>query len=103
MVGSGGQGRLRHICQKSKLLFAWFGVKLISFHFVVSAKPQEFKARVEKRNEFKNEILGHSKQAEFIRLMEHKVENHDLKLESIHLATSNIKPEVRKFNTGRHF
>ncbi|XP_030290085.1 ATP synthase mitochondrial F1 complex assembly factor 1 isoform X1 [Sparus aurata] len=42
-----------------------------------SAKPQEFKARVEKRNEFKNEILGHSKQAEFIRLMEHKMEKRD--------------------------
>ena len=47
------------------------------FHLVFSVKPQEYKARVEKRNEYKNEILGHSKQAEFVRLMEHEVENHN--------------------------
>ncbi|XP_036971694.1 ATP synthase mitochondrial F1 complex assembly factor 1 isoform X2 [Acanthopagrus latus] len=42
-----------------------------------SVKPQEYKARVEKRNEYKNEILGHSKQAEFVRLMEHEMEKRD--------------------------
>lgn len=41
---------------------------------VFSAKPQEYKARLEKRHEAKNEVLGHSKQAEFIRLMEQEVE-----------------------------
>lgn len=38
-----------------------------------SAKPQEYKARLEKRHDAK-EVLGHSKQAEFIRLMEQEVE-----------------------------
>ncbi|XP_073332467.1 ATP synthase mitochondrial F1 complex assembly factor 1 isoform X2 [Pagrus major] len=42
-----------------------------------SAKPQEFKARLEKRNESKNEVLGHSKQAEFVRFMEHELEKRD--------------------------
>lgn len=40
---------------------------------VFSAKPQEYKARHEKRHEAKNEVLGHSKQAEFVRLMEEEV------------------------------
>lgn len=39
-----------------------------------SAKPQEYKARLEKRHDGKKEVLGHSKQAEFIRLMEQEVE-----------------------------
>ncbi|XP_038570963.1 ATP synthase mitochondrial F1 complex assembly factor 1 [Micropterus salmoides] len=42
-----------------------------------SAKPQEYKARLEKRHEAKNEVLGHSKQAEFIRLMEQEIEKRD--------------------------
>ncbi|KAA8589347.1 hypothetical protein FQN60_012712, partial [Etheostoma spectabile] len=42
-----------------------------------SAKPQEFKARVEKSHEAKKEVLGHSKQAEFIRLMEQELEKKD--------------------------
>uniref|UniRef100_A0A3P9LNZ1 ATP synthase mitochondrial F1 complex assembly factor 1 n=1 Tax=Oryzias latipes TaxID=8090 RepID=A0A3P9LNZ1_ORYLA len=39
-----------------------------------SAKPQEFKARLEKRQEAKKEVLGHSKQAEFVRFMEQEAE-----------------------------
>ncbi|KAF0041676.1 hypothetical protein F2P81_005208 [Scophthalmus maximus] len=39
-----------------------------------STKPQEFKARLEKRHEAKKEVLGQSKQAEFVRLMEQEVE-----------------------------
>uniref|UniRef100_A0A3Q3QV90 ATP synthase mitochondrial F1 complex assembly factor 1 n=1 Tax=Monopterus albus TaxID=43700 RepID=A0A3Q3QV90_MONAL len=35
-----------------------------------SAKPQEYKARLDKRHEAKKEALGHSEQAEFIRHME---------------------------------
>lgn len=42
-----------------------------------STKPQEYKARVEKRHETKNEVLGHSKQAEFIKLMEQELEERD--------------------------
>ncbi|TDH08911.1 hypothetical protein EPR50_G00103030 [Perca flavescens] len=42
-----------------------------------SAKPQEFKARVEKSHESKKEVLGHSKQAEFVRLMEQELEKRD--------------------------
>ncbi|XP_078114441.1 ATP synthase mitochondrial F1 complex assembly factor 1 isoform X2 [Sander vitreus] len=42
-----------------------------------SAKPQEFKARVEKSHEAKKEVLGHSKQAEFVRLMEQELEKRD--------------------------
>ncbi|XP_045905610.1 ATP synthase mitochondrial F1 complex assembly factor 1 isoform X1 [Micropterus dolomieu] len=42
-----------------------------------SAKPQEYKARLEKRHEAKNEVLGHSKQAEFVRLMEQEMEKRD--------------------------
>ncbi|XP_035032992.2 ATP synthase mitochondrial F1 complex assembly factor 1 [Hippoglossus stenolepis] len=42
-----------------------------------SAKPQEYKARLEKRHETKKEVLGHSKQAEFVRLMEQELENKD--------------------------
>lgn len=41
--------------------------------FTFSAKPQEFKVRVEKRHEAKKEVLGHSKQAEFVKLMEQEV------------------------------
>uniref|UniRef100_H2MCY5 ATP synthase mitochondrial F1 complex assembly factor 1 n=1 Tax=Oryzias latipes TaxID=8090 RepID=H2MCY5_ORYLA len=40
-----------------------------------SAKPQEFKARLEKRQEAKKEVLGHSKQAEFVRFMEQEVKH----------------------------
>lgn len=50
---------------------------------VFSAKPQEYKARQEKRHEAKNEVLGHSKQAEFVRLMEQEVEQQNtMKLHS---------------------
>uniref|UniRef100_A0A3B5L7V5 ATP synthase mitochondrial F1 complex assembly factor 1 n=1 Tax=Xiphophorus couchianus TaxID=32473 RepID=A0A3B5L7V5_9TELE len=35
-----------------------------------SAKPQEYKERLEKRHEAKKDVLGHSKQAEFVQLME---------------------------------
>ncbi|XP_044218336.1 ATP synthase mitochondrial F1 complex assembly factor 1 [Thunnus albacares] len=42
-----------------------------------SAKPQEFKARMEKRHEAKKEVLGHSKQAEFVKLMEQELEKRD--------------------------
>ncbi|XP_073332466.1 ATP synthase mitochondrial F1 complex assembly factor 1 isoform X1 [Pagrus major] len=49
----------------------------ISGSLLENAKPQEFKARLEKRNESKNEVLGHSKQAEFVRFMEHELEKRD--------------------------
>ncbi|XP_028260073.1 ATP synthase mitochondrial F1 complex assembly factor 1 [Parambassis ranga] len=42
-----------------------------------SSKPQEYKARVEKSHEVKKEVLGHSKQAEFIKLMEEELEKRD--------------------------
>ncbi|XP_078141943.1 ATP synthase mitochondrial F1 complex assembly factor 1 [Centroberyx gerrardi] len=42
-----------------------------------SAKPQEYKERLEKRHEIKRETLGSSKQAEFIRLMEQELEKRD--------------------------
>ncbi|AWP10468.1 putative ATP synthase mitochondrial F1 complex assembly factor 1 [Scophthalmus maximus] len=42
-----------------------------------STKPQEFKARLEKRHEAKKEVLGQSKQAEFVRLMEQELEKRD--------------------------
>ncbi|KAG9350815.1 hypothetical protein JZ751_024704 [Albula glossodonta] len=42
-----------------------------------SAKPQEFKARLEKRAEVKREPLGHSKQAEFIKVMEQELQKRD--------------------------
>lgn len=42
-----------------------------------SAKPQEYKARLEKRHDAKSEVLGHSKQAEFVRLMEQELEKRD--------------------------
>lgn len=47
--------------------FSKYGEKIRKLR---SAKPQEYKARLEKRTEVKREPLGHSKQAEFIRLME---------------------------------
>ncbi|XP_041647841.1 ATP synthase mitochondrial F1 complex assembly factor 1 [Cheilinus undulatus] len=47
-----------------------------------SAKPQEYKARLEKRHETKSEVLGHSKQAEFVRLMEKELEERDKKAAS---------------------
>lgn len=40
-----------------------------------SSKPQEFKTRLEKAHEVKRQPLGHSKQAEFIKLMEQELEN----------------------------
>uniref|UniRef100_A0A672IT59 ATP synthase mitochondrial F1 complex assembly factor 1 n=1 Tax=Salarias fasciatus TaxID=181472 RepID=A0A672IT59_SALFA len=43
-----------------------------------SAKPQEYKARLETRHEGKKELLGHSKQAEFVRLMEEEFEKRDM-------------------------
>ncbi|XP_053710389.1 ATP synthase mitochondrial F1 complex assembly factor 1 [Synchiropus splendidus] len=42
-----------------------------------SSKPQEFKARVDKRHEAKKEVLGSSGQAEFIRLVEEELEKRD--------------------------
>ncbi|XP_037626837.1 ATP synthase mitochondrial F1 complex assembly factor 1 [Sebastes umbrosus] len=42
-----------------------------------SAKPQEYKVRVENRHEAKKEVLGHSKQVEFVRLMEQELERKD--------------------------
>ncbi|XP_008280016.1 ATP synthase mitochondrial F1 complex assembly factor 1 [Stegastes partitus] len=42
-----------------------------------SAKPQEYKTRLEKRHEAQKEVLGHSKQAEFVRLMEQEFEKRD--------------------------
>ncbi|XP_070688517.1 ATP synthase mitochondrial F1 complex assembly factor 1 [Pempheris klunzingeri] len=42
-----------------------------------SSEPQEYKARLEKRHEAKKEVLGHSKQAEFVRLMEQELEKKD--------------------------
>ncbi|XP_056271330.1 ATP synthase mitochondrial F1 complex assembly factor 1 [Pseudoliparis swirei] len=42
-----------------------------------SAKPQEYKTRIENRHEAKKDVLGHSKQAEFVRLMERELENKD--------------------------
>ncbi|KAL7396715.1 hypothetical protein ABVT39_010621 [Epinephelus coioides] len=42
-----------------------------------STKPQEYKTRVEKRHEAKKEVLGHSKQAEFVQLMEQELEKRD--------------------------
>ncbi|KAM4739155.1 ATP synthase mitochondrial F1 complex assembly factor 1 [Anableps anableps] len=42
-----------------------------------SAKPQEYKERLEKRHEAKKDVLGHSKQAEFVRLMEQEFEKRD--------------------------
>ncbi|XP_074524366.1 ATP synthase mitochondrial F1 complex assembly factor 1 [Halichoeres trimaculatus] len=47
-----------------------------------SSKPQEFKARMESRHEKKKEVLGHSKQAEFVRLMEKELEERDKKAAS---------------------
>lgn len=41
--------------------------------FVLSVKPQEFNARLEKRHEAQKDVLGHSKQAEFVRLVEEQV------------------------------
>ncbi|XP_069009021.1 ATP synthase mitochondrial F1 complex assembly factor 1 [Embiotoca jacksoni] len=42
-----------------------------------SVKPQEFKTRLEQRHEAKKEVLGQSKQAEFIRVMEQELEKRD--------------------------
>uniref|UniRef100_A0A3Q2UZK6 ATP synthase mitochondrial F1 complex assembly factor 1 n=1 Tax=Haplochromis burtoni TaxID=8153 RepID=A0A3Q2UZK6_HAPBU len=42
-----------------------------------SAKPQEYKTRLEKRHEANKEVLGHSKQAEFVRFMEQELEKRD--------------------------
>ncbi|KAM9849242.1 ATP synthase mitochondrial F1 complex assembly factor 1 isoform 1-T1 [Aulostomus maculatus] len=42
-----------------------------------STKPEEFKTRLEKRQEIKQEQLGRSKQAEFVRLMEQEMEKRD--------------------------
>ncbi|XP_013884397.1 ATP synthase mitochondrial F1 complex assembly factor 1 [Austrofundulus limnaeus] len=42
-----------------------------------SSKPQEYKERLEKRHEARKEVLGNSKQEEFVRLMEQQLENRD--------------------------
>ncbi|XP_066503443.1 ATP synthase mitochondrial F1 complex assembly factor 1 [Hoplias malabaricus] len=39
-----------------------------------SAKPQEYKVRLEKRNEVKKEPLGHSKQVEFMKLVDQETD-----------------------------
>ncbi|KAL1023167.1 hypothetical protein UPYG_G00037230, partial [Umbra pygmaea] len=39
-----------------------------------SAKPQEFNARLKKQKEVQREPLGHSKQSEFVKLMEQQLE-----------------------------
>ncbi|XP_029989076.1 ATP synthase mitochondrial F1 complex assembly factor 1 [Sphaeramia orbicularis] len=44
-----------------------------------SSKPQEFKARLENRHQTKQEVLGRSKQAEFVKLMEQELEQRDRK------------------------
>ncbi|XP_038147490.1 ATP synthase mitochondrial F1 complex assembly factor 1 [Cyprinodon tularosa] len=44
-----------------------------------SEKPQEYKQRLEKRHETKKDAVGHSKQAEFIRVMEQEFESSDKK------------------------
>ncbi|XP_034035295.1 ATP synthase mitochondrial F1 complex assembly factor 1 [Thalassophryne amazonica] len=41
-----------------------------------SVKPQEYKARLEKRHDGKTEVLGHSKQAEFVHFEEKELEKH---------------------------
>uniref|UniRef100_A0AAX7VXM2 ATP synthase mitochondrial F1 complex assembly factor 1 n=1 Tax=Astatotilapia calliptera TaxID=8154 RepID=A0AAX7VXM2_ASTCA len=48
-----------------------------------SAKPQEYKTRLEKRHEANKEVLGHSKQAEFVRFMEQETLGSILNLEMI--------------------
>lgn len=50
--------------------------QLISEPLRFSARPEEFRAREERRHEAKHEVLGHSKQAEFVRLMEQEVALH---------------------------
>uniref|UniRef100_A0A6Q2XW24 ATP synthase mitochondrial F1 complex assembly factor 1 n=1 Tax=Esox lucius TaxID=8010 RepID=A0A6Q2XW24_ESOLU len=42
-----------------------------------SAKPQEFNARLEKLNKVKQEPLGHSKQSEFVKVMEQELEKRE--------------------------
>ncbi|XP_049576993.1 ATP synthase mitochondrial F1 complex assembly factor 1 isoform X10 [Syngnathus scovelli] len=42
-----------------------------------SSRPEEFKARMEKRHESKKEVLGYSKQAEFVRVTEQQLEKYD--------------------------
>ncbi|XP_034164315.2 ATP synthase mitochondrial F1 complex assembly factor 1 isoform X2 [Pangasianodon hypophthalmus] len=42
-----------------------------------SSKPQEYKARLEKCSEIKKESVGHSKQADFIKLMEQEKDKGD--------------------------
>lgn len=54
-------------------LFSWVHADFV-WIFSFSAKPQEYKARLEKQHEAKKEVLGHSKQAEFVRFMEQEVE-----------------------------
>lgn len=44
---------------------------------VFSARPEEYQAREARRHDAKNEVLGHSKQAEFVRLMEQEVKQRD--------------------------
>ncbi|XP_034736411.1 ATP synthase mitochondrial F1 complex assembly factor 1 isoform X1 [Etheostoma cragini] len=69
-----------------------------------SAKPEEFKARVEKSHEAKKEVLGHSKQAEFIRLMEQELEKKDKMAAGEGAAggfTKNKGRDVRKYD-DRH-
>ncbi|XP_037105417.1 ATP synthase mitochondrial F1 complex assembly factor 1 isoform X3 [Syngnathus acus] len=43
----------------------------------IRSRPEEFKARLEKRHESKKEVLGYSKQAEFVRVTEQQLEKYD--------------------------
>ncbi|XP_049576934.1 ATP synthase mitochondrial F1 complex assembly factor 1 isoform X3 [Syngnathus scovelli] len=43
----------------------------------IRSRPEEFKARMEKRHESKKEVLGYSKQAEFVRVTEQQLEKYD--------------------------
>ncbi|XP_062868793.1 ATP synthase mitochondrial F1 complex assembly factor 1 [Trichomycterus rosablanca] len=42
-----------------------------------SAKPQDYKVQLEKRSDLKREPVGHSRQAEFIKLMDQEKDNQD--------------------------
>ncbi|KAF3835483.1 hypothetical protein F7725_028041 [Dissostichus mawsoni] len=59
-----------------------------------STKPQEYKARVETRHDAKKEVLGHSKQTEFIKLMEQETLDSILDLEKIRDMTGGEVSEL---------
>lgn len=68
------QGILGNVGNKGIIYYSGLNSWFHCFGF--SSKPQEYKARLEKRHDVKNEALGHSRQAEFVRLMEQEVEYH---------------------------